>query len=444
MSAARRSRAPGRAAHGTTRRGPGARPLRERGVGLIETMVGILIGLLVVLVVYNLLAVAEGYRRSTSGAADAQITGLLSQFTAGRDAGNGGNGITASVAELVTCDQDETGTSTSLLRPIPVIVTDGGGAGVSDSFISWQAGSPHVVWPVDVRPLDAAPAATVPAGGAITVQSPNGFSTPAGVSLPTATAPYWIVIMEPGGPRCKLLQVTAATAPDSTGVVALTQGAGATTIAYSAQEPHAKVLNLGPAGNGTRTLFDVASGQLRTTDCMNRDWACTGGVPNPVAQNVVLMKVQYGIDTSNPPDDIVDCWTAAIDNACGSGIDVTFDHLRDTTLTAALVQQTVSRILAVRVAVVVRSDEPDLKDPTLTAAGTTLGGNTYPPRPDTVLFNCAANDATCQGRVVVPKGAPATVGSSACAPSIICDYWRYRAYETVIPLRNAIYAATHP
>lgn len=420
-----------------------ARPL-QLGVGLIETMVGILIGLLVVLVVYNLLAVAEGYRRSTSGAADAQITGLLSQFAAGRDAANGGNGITASVAELVTCDQDETGTSMSLLRPIPVIVNDGGGAGVSDSFISWQAGSPHVVWPVDVRPLDAAPAASVAAGAAITVQSPNGFSTPAGVSLPSATTPYWIVIMEPGGPRCKLLQVTAATAPDSTGVVALTQGAGATTIAYSAQEPHAKVLNLGPTGNGTRTLFDVASGQLRTTDCMNRDWACTGGVPNPLAQNVVLMKVQYGIDTSNPPDDIVDCWTAAINDACGSGIDVTFDHLRDTTLTAAVIQQTVSRILAVRVAVVVRSDEPDLKDSTLTAGGTTAGGHTYPPRPDTVLFNCAANDASCQGRVVVPKGAPATLGSSDCAPSIVCDYWRYRAYETVIPLRNAIYAATHP
>jgi len=44
-----------------------------RGVGLVETMVGILIGMIVVLVVYNILSVAEGYRRTTVGASDAQI-----------------------------------------------------------------------------------------------------------------------------------------------------------------------------------------------------------------------------------------------------------------------------------------------------------------------------------------------------------------------------------
>jgi type IV pilus assembly protein PilW len=412
------------------------RTRRQRGAGLIETMVGILIGLLVVLVVYNLLAVAEGYRRSTTGAADAQITGLLSQFAAGRDAANGGNGISAAEPQLINCTQTEAGAASSLLRPIPLIVQDGGAANVSDSFISWHGGSPHVVWPVDVRSLDGAPAATVLAGDPITVQSPNGFSTPAGVSLPTAAVPYWIIIMEPtGGNKCKLLQVTAATAPDVTGVVSLTQGAGATTIPYSAQDPHARVLSLGPVGDTTRVRYDVASDQLRTTDCMNRDWACTGGVPNPIAQNVVLMKVQYGIDTSATPDFIVDCWTSAIDAACGG--DWSFGHLTESdvaVLPAAAAMAAINRILAVRVAVVVRSDEPDFKDATLTSGA----------RAPTVLFNCAANDATCQGRIVVPAGAAGTQGSSACAPAIICDYWRYRTYETVIPLRNSIYAATRP
>lgn len=417
----------------------------QRGVGLIETMVGILIGLLVVLVVYNLLAVAEGYRRSTTGAADAQITGLLSQFTSGRDAANGGNGVSASIAQLVNCDNTEAGVATAVLRPFAVLVTDSGADNLSDSFISWQSGSPHVVWPVDVRPLDAAPAATVAAGADITVQSPNGFNAPDGTSLPSATNPYWIVIMDrSGGNRCKLLQVTASTAPDVTGVVSLTQGTGATTIAYSAEDPHAQVLNLGPVNSATRIRYDASAGQLRTTDCMNRNWSCTGGTPNPVAQNIVLMKVQYGIDTSNPPDNVVDCWSAAISDACGSGLDVSFDHLTDVAVTSADVQPIASRILAVRVAVVVRSDDPDFKDYTLTAAGITVNGHDYPARPDLVLFNCAANDNTCQGRIVVPKGAPVSTGASTCAPYIVCDYWRYRAYETVIPLRNAIYAATHP
>ena len=81
----------------------------QRGVSLLETMVGVLIGMIVVLVIYNILSVTEGYRRSTIGTSDAQITGLLSTFMSGRDAGNGGAGITVSGADLINCIQDETG-----------------------------------------------------------------------------------------------------------------------------------------------------------------------------------------------------------------------------------------------------------------------------------------------------------------------------------------------
>ena len=40
--------------------------LRQRGAGIIETMVGILIGLVVVLAVYQVFASAEGYKRLTT------------------------------------------------------------------------------------------------------------------------------------------------------------------------------------------------------------------------------------------------------------------------------------------------------------------------------------------------------------------------------------------
>ncbi len=55
---------------------------RHRGASLVETMVGILIGMIVIAVVYNILSVAEGYKRATVGSSDAQITGLLTQFMA--------------------------------------------------------------------------------------------------------------------------------------------------------------------------------------------------------------------------------------------------------------------------------------------------------------------------------------------------------------------------
>ncbi len=80
-----------------------------------------------------------------------------------------------------------------------------------------------------------------------------------------------------------------------------------------------------------------------------------------------------------------------------------------------------------------RSDEPDLKqplDPSLASAT----------RAPVVLFNCSANtNALCPGRVVLPAGPVAALGSDDCAPAIICDTWRYRTYETIVPMRNAIW-----
>ncbi len=150
----------------------------QRGAGMVETMIGILIGLLVVLVVYNLLSVAEGYRRTTTGAADAQITGLLSQFLTMQEAANGGNGLTSAYSDLIACEKTEGDvayTADNTLKPIPVIITAGAGPTDSDSFVSRQSGSPHVVWPVDFRlPKPSWPARD------IVVQSPNGFSSPDG------------------------------------------------------------------------------------------------------------------------------------------------------------------------------------------------------------------------------------------------------------------------
>jgi len=419
-------------AHATTPRA------RQRGVGMLETMVGLLIGFIVILVVYNILSVAEGYRRSTVGASDAQVTGLLTSFVAGRDASNGGAGITMSGSDLGNCINDEGGGPVSALavtaldaavRPIPLLITDGGGPGVSDSFISLSGGAPHVMWPVDFT-------ATSAPGTAIEVQSPNGFTVP-----PPATTPYWAIAMANDATgRCKLLRVVAATLPDAQGRVTLTQDVAPlrSTITYSSGLP-AKLLNLGPVGSAARIRYDVnaANATLRTTDLL-----AIAPVVNPIAQNIVLMKVQYGIDTTVDPitglgDGVVNCWTPADASVCG---DWSVANVRAAPL------PTVNQILAVRIGVVVRGDEPDLKlltDPTNLDLQSQARGILNATRPPVVLFNCSTNNAACQSRVVVPMGGTPT-GAANCAPAVICDYWRYRTYETVIPLRNAIYATTTP
>ena len=168
---------------------------RQAGAGLVETMVGILIGLVVVLVIYNMLAVTESYKRMSVGASDAQITGLLSHFMVGREASNGGNGISISASDLMTCDPakanaawpyNQAGATPALWRPIPAMVRDGG-VDVSDSLVTMYSGAPHVIWPVAFT-SDAAP------GQPFTVQSPNGFSAPS-----PATTPYLFFVTRKDG-----------------------------------------------------------------------------------------------------------------------------------------------------------------------------------------------------------------------------------------------------
>jgi type IV pilus assembly protein PilW len=410
-------------------------PRAARGAGLVETMIGILIGLIVVLVIYNLLAASESYKRMATGSSDAQITGLLSQFIVGREASNGGNGISISASDLFACDPakannawpyNRTGVP-ALWRPIPALVRDGGSNDTSDSFITMYSGSPHVVWPVTFT-------AAAAAGAAFTVQSPNGFTSPVPAAAPALNAippaaPYLVVAINPTTGDCEDTIVTAATAADPFGQVTLTHGA--TSASYV--KDVSRLVNLGPVGIATRTLFedwDPTAG----TPCSNGATGCqiystdllTAGASRvPLAQNVVLMKVQYGLDTSNPIDGSVECWTSAVAAISGAGCTgiagFPGDWSYGTVVNAT--QVNLQRIVALRVGLVVRSDEKGTQDEQTNPASPLLFAN----RPPMFLFNCGANTAAaCVNRIPLSN-------------AVIQDGWRYRTFEAVIPLRNAIF-----
>jgi hypothetical protein len=167
-----------------------------------------------------------------------------------------------------------------------------------------------------------------------------------------------------------------------------------------------KLLNLGQNGTAMRVQYTVddVNHVLRSQDLITN----LGGNPvNPVASNIVIMKVQYGLDLSQPADGSVDCWTSAVaGSACVDPVTGRNDYSHDGVQAATAAELT--RIVAVRVGLVVQSDEYAIKD--------------VPNDITTWLFNCSLNtDADCQGRVQVtlPK------------------YWRYRTYESVVPIRNA-------
>jgi type IV pilus assembly protein PilW len=116
---------------------PSQQRARQKGAGIVETMIGLLIGMIVILVIYNVFALSEGYKRAAVGAADAQSTGLYAQFVLAREIHNAGNGlldsgIASSVSDLVQCVNNQPAWSNPFLggpapiRPTPALIRDGG------------------------------------------------------------------------------------------------------------------------------------------------------------------------------------------------------------------------------------------------------------------------------------------------------------------------------
>ena len=159
----------------------------------------------------------------------------------------------------------------------------------------------------------------------------------------------------------------------------------------------AKCPNIGECWNaGTATI--MLMGKVCTRACRfcsvdtgnPRGWL-DHEEPQHAARTVALMKLRYVVLTSVDRDDLPD-GGAAHYAAC------------------------IRAIKAVRVALVVRSEDVAKAD----AVNATLVNQSA------WIFNCAANDATCQGRIQLDN-------------TVLQDYGRYRIYEATIPLRNAIW-----
>mgnify|MGYP003694408453 CR=1 FL=1 len=88
----------------------------QRGVGLIEVMVSIVIAMLLVLVIYQIYEISEGQKRTITAGSDAQQNAAYGLYVLGRDLAIAGNGIASTAATLDQC---------ALLRPIPVLIEAG-------------------------------------------------------------------------------------------------------------------------------------------------------------------------------------------------------------------------------------------------------------------------------------------------------------------------------
>ena len=357
---------------------------RNRGFGIVEIMVGVVLGLVALLIIYQALALSEGYRRTTTAGGDAQSTGLIASYLLSQDLGNAGNTLADSSQDLMTCDVEATFAAN--LRPIPVLIQDGGADDVSDTVSVFYGVNRRLVTPVSTRPPVHVP------GAAFLTQSPMGWAVGQSFVIANSNAL--------AAPRCEMGRVTALAGPDANGVVTVTHSG----VANAYLQP-SWMINLGASNEVRKVVYDIQDGVLRVTNLLD-----AVPTPNPIASNVVFMEAQYGIDTNN--DNAIDAWVNAR-NAPWRPADV---------LGANTAQ--IKSIKAVRFALVVRSSQFERPRD---AEGRQVAENVASPLSGdftTTLFRCNSLPG-CTGEVTVTL--PGTAN------------YRYRVFEQVVPLRNQIW-----
>ncbi len=283
----------------------------QRGMGLIEVLVSVVIGLLLVLVIYQIYEVSEGQKRTITAGSDAQQNASYGLYVLARDIAIAGNGIASAAATLDGC---------ALLRPVPVLIAAGATADDPDTLTVLYGGSSSLSTPVQFKQ-----AATT--AQAYVVPGPVGFS-PNDVIAAVQGATCTVSTINDGG----------VAVDGATGFATVTHTPVAGNMAATYAAVSASLINLGqPAAMG-RVVYtvDPTTLALRTQKQLP-----TVDPVTPLISDVVNLKAQYGLDTNN--DGVVDAWQ---------------DATGPTWAAANLPTQplaTLQQIRAVRVAIVTRS-----------------------------------------------------------------------------------------
>ena len=368
---------------------------RSRGVTLIEVMIGIVIGMIGILVIFQTMTVWEARTRVSTSSGDAQIAGSLAMYNLEREIRLAGMGFgTASTAELgcVVNAYDNAapgGGSNFTLRPVNIV--DGDPTGVPDTVEVFYGDSPFF---------------------AQSEEFTNATTSSLSATLKYGFKRGDVAVMTDKSNTCRLLQITDDSTPDEhvlsfgTGTFLSFPANVATPVRWnsaSASMPSisaGNLYNLGPSPHDDLWSVNATSATLGFVNSMSSTNS-TGFFG--VSEGVVDMKAQYGYDadgnkqitdaewTKTPPAD----WT---------------------------------KVRAIRVALLVRGR--DFAAPTTASSGASSPS-------ETPVFTATA--PTYFGLPFNMKNLDGTPDSNVTGSANNWRYYRYRVYEKVIPLRNMIW-----
>jgi type IV pilus assembly protein PilW len=346
----------------------------QRGFTLIELMVGLLLSMLTVLVITQVLTLAEGKSRTISGGSEAQVNASLALFTLQRDIQQAGYGVNP---EALGCPVS-TGVTRLSFKLAPVIIEDGGNETQKITILQGNTVNSSAPMPL------TATAKTNPAqfpvysslgarAGDLMVAVPP-LSNWDGVSAPALGCTLFSVVPTAANPLL-LNSVPYDFQPpwnQSLSQPILEQYTGDGSFPGSSY-----LLNLGAMA--LRAYAIGANDNLQMNELTAGAWS---GAQDLYPQ-IVSLQARYGKDTNG--DGIVDTWNTDIPKNNAEW----------------------QQVLAVGVAVVGRSAQYEKDEVTQTEPTWTIGGQTL----------------------------------TLSIAKYVADWkhYRYKVYDTIVPLRNMLW-----
>ena len=269
------------------------------GFSLVEIMVGMVIGMLGIIVMMQIFALAEGQKRSTTGGGDAQNTGAIALYGLQRDIRQAGYGN--SELRLIGCNLVlRTGITLTTMAPLTInhAAIPAGDANTDTLLVVY--GNTNGTTQGDGITAASATANTYP------VQTPTAYSANDYVIAMPQTRPTPCTL--------SLLQVAAS-------YVGAANNSNLTLASAVTSLPGGTLYNMGQSPKVL--VYAIRNSNLTVCDYMVNDCSAAGNTGNttiwvPIAGNIVSLRAQYGHDNNTPMDAIVDLYDQVTPTtACG-------------------------------------------------------------------------------------------------------------------------------
>jgi type IV pilus assembly protein PilW len=362
------------------------------GFSLVEVLVAMVIGLIGLIVMMQMFSVFEAQKRTTSSGDDALSGGAVSLYGIQRDMQQSGWGISS--LELIGCSVSGLLAGGANLPMVPVTINSAAITGQDANTDTLLIVSGNGNGNVEGDLIDS-----LPGGNAFAVHTPKAFYVnDRVVAAPKArTDPCNLASTNVTAVASPNVSVGAVAAGIGTGDLLFSLGATPAVRAYAVRNQNLtvcdyRVNNCGSAGNNGNSAIWV-----------------------PIANNVVSLRAQYGRDSALVQmDAIADVWDQTVPT---TATPISSTGAKNTPACA------LARILAVRIALVARSSQPEKQlagGAHVTAAVPPWAGS------DPVAVAADATEA-------------AAVAFSFPSPDPTWPTWqdfRYKIFQTVVPLRN--------